>query len=259
MTSLRTGRSYGALAQLIFALVLTGIVAWSLWWGFLREHAPMTARGIRVEADFSAMPNGAAPDHFDGGQPATVVASADDPKDPGDQFKIQDGALTYQPTTQGNAAAFFSSPDLGASVKSMGARFAFRPGSGTQGAIALVVSRGIAKRVPPMVKPLPINLVVTPMNWNITLSRSDGAPLEVIAADFFAQPLHQDGSTVYEARLAIDGAQITVDLPGTHKVLSDPRFSEWQGSFATFELYSNDGATDSIGAFKKIWATGNKD
>ena len=72
-------------------------------------------------------------------------------------------------------------------------------------------------------------------------------------------PLHEDGRTAYEARVTIDGAQVTVDLPGTHKTISDPRFSEWQGSFATFELYSNNGATDSIGAFEKIWATGNKD
>jgi hypothetical protein len=259
MTSLRAGRSYAALAQLAFALVLTAIVGLSLWWGFLREHAPMTARGVRVEADFSAMPNGPAPDHFDGGQPANVVSSSDDANDEGKQFRIQGGALTYQPTTRGNAAAFFSSPDLGPSVRGMGARFVFRPGTGTQGAIALVVSRGIAKGFPPMIKPLPINLVVTPMNWNISVSRSDSAPLEIIAADFFKDPLRQDGSTVYEVRLTIDGAQITVDLPGTHKVLSDPRFSEWQGSFATFELYSNNGATDSIGAFKKIWATGNKD
>ncbi|MGH3959088.1 hypothetical protein [Mycobacterium sp.] len=200
------------------------------------------------------MPNGPAPDHFDGGQPATVVSS---PDDPGDQLGIQHGRLTYRPTTHETAFAYFSSPDLGSSVKSIGARFAFRPGSGTPGAISLVVSRGIEKRVPPMVKPLPINFVVTPINWNISVSRSDNVPMEVVAAGGFQQPLREDGST-YEARLVIDGAQVTVDLPGTHRIVTDPRFSEWQGSFATFGLFSNHGATDSIGAFEKIWATGNK-
>ncbi|OBG26725.1 hypothetical protein A5764_04775 [Mycobacterium sp. 852002-51057_SCH5723018] len=228
----------------------------ALWWGFLRENAPIAAPGIRVEADFAAMPNGPAPDHFDGGRPASLASSSNDP---GDQFRIQDGALTYQPTTQGAASAFFSSGNLGFSVRSMGARFVFRPGSGTPGAIALVVSRGIDKHVPPMVRPLPINLVVTPINWNISVSRSDGAPLDVIAADFFRQPLQQDGVTPYEARLTIDGAQVTVELPGTRKIVTDPRISEWQGSFATFQLYSNHGATDSTGGFQKIWATGNKD
>jgi hypothetical protein len=256
MTSLRTGRRYTNLAQIIYALVLAVIMAVALLWGHLREHAPAGPKGIRVEADFTTMPNGPAPDHFGGGGPATMVANPDDPSN---QFRVEAGALTYQPTTQGSASAFLSSPDLGSSVKGMGARFLFRPGSGTRGAIALVVSRGIDKRVPPMIRPLPINLVVTPVNWYISVWRSEGARLDVIAADFFPQPLREDGVTPYEAHLTIDGAQVTVDLPGTHKIVSDPRFSEWQGSFATFELYANHGATDSIGAFQEIWATGNKD
>jgi hypothetical protein len=256
MTTLRTGRPDRTVAQVAFALVLAVIVAVTLWWGFLREHAPMGGPlGIRVQADFTAMPNGPAPDHFDDGQPATVLAGSDDP---GDQLRIQHGRLTYQPTTQGAATAYFSSPDLGSSVKSMGARFVFRPGSGTLGAITLVVSRGIDKRIPPMIMPLPIHLVVTPINWYIAVARTDGAPLAVVAADFFQHPLHEDGQTPYEARLTIDGAQVTVDLPGTHQRVSDPRFSEWQGSFVTFELWSNHGATDSIGAFEKIWATGKR-
>lgn len=256
MTSLRVGSAYRTAAQVVFALVLAVIVAVALWWGFLREHAPMAARGIGVSADFSGMPNGPAPDHFDGGQAATVVTSAD-------QLKIQDGRLTYQPTTDGSAA-FFSTPDLGSSVKKMGAKFVFRPGNKgekgpNQGTIALVVSRGIERRVPPMVSPLAIQLAVTPINWNISVLRNANATLDVVAADFFPQPLREDGVTAYEARVNVDGAQVTLDLPGTHRVVSDPRFSEWQGSFATFELYSTHTTTDSIGAFQKIWASGNKD
>jgi hypothetical protein len=104
-----------------------------------------------------------------------------------------------------------------------------------------------------------IRFVVTPINWYISVARADNTPQEVVAADSLPQPLRDDGQTVYEVRLAIKGAQVTVDLPGTHRILTDPRFSEWQGSFATFELFSNHGATDSIGAFEKIWATGNRD
>ena len=256
MITLNTGRRDGTAVQGTFALVLAGIVAVTLWWGFLRENAPMGTAGIRVQADFTAMSDGPAPDHFDGGQPATMVVS---PDDPGDQLRIQRGRLTYQPTTQHTAAAYFSSPDLGSSVKSMGARFVFQPGSGAGGAIGLAVSRGIDKRVPPVVGSVSIHLVVTPINWNISVVRTDRAPQEVVAADSFPQPLRRDGQTVYEARLTIDGAQVTVDLPGVHKVLTDPRFSEWQGSFVTFELFSNNGATDSIGAFDKFWATGKRD
>ena len=214
MTSVITERRPQSLAQVAFALVLAVIVAVTLWWGFVREGAPMGPPGIRVQADFTAMPDGPAPGHFDGGQPATVLAS---PNDPGDQLRIQHGRLTYQPTTEGNATAYFSSPDLGSSVKSMGARFVFRPGSGTRGAITLVVSRGIDKRLPPIVRPLPIHFVVTPINWYIAVAHSEGAPLEVVAADFFPHRLREDGQTPYEARLTIDGAQVTVDLPGVHQ------------------------------------------
>jgi hypothetical protein len=256
MITLRTGRPNRTLAQVVFALVLAVLVAVALWWGFLREHASTGAPGIRVQADFTGMPNGPAPDHFDGGQPATVLASPDDPDD---QLRIQHGRLTYLRTTQGTAVAFFSSPDLGSSVKGMGARFVFRHGSGTQGAITLVVSRGIERRIPPMISPVSINFVVTPINWNISVSRTDNAPLDVVAAGDLQQPLRDDGQTPYEARLTIDGAQVTADLPGTHQVVTDPRFSEWRGSFATFELFSSQGATDSIGAFEKIWATGKQD
>ena len=119
MTSVMAGRRTQTLAQIAFALVLAVIVAVTLWWGFVREGAPTAPPGIRVQADFTVVPNGPAPDHFDGGQPATVLASPDDPDD---QLRIQHGGLTYRRTTQGTAVAFFSSPDLGSSVKSMGAR-----------------------------------------------------------------------------------------------------------------------------------------
>jgi hypothetical protein len=256
MTTLKSRRADGTAAQLGLALVLALLVAVTLWWGFVREHAPLGPPGIRVEADFTTRPDGPAPERFDGGQPATMVISPDEADD---RLSIEHGRLTYRPTTQGDAAAFFSSPDLGSSVKGVGARFVFRPGSGTLGAITLVVSRGIDKRVPPMTRPLAVNFVVTPINWNIAVSRTDTSPLEVVAANSFKRPLSADGKTPYEARLTIDGDRVTVDLPGTHQVVTDPRFSEWQGSFATFELFSNHGATDSIGAFEKIWATGNRD
>jgi hypothetical protein len=254
--TLKAPRTAAPAVQVVLAAVLAVIVAVTLWWGFVREHAPLGPPGIRVEADFTTMPDGAAPHRFDGGQSATIVAS---PDDPGDQLRIEHGRLTYRPTTPGSAGAFFSSPDLGSSVKGIGARFVFRPGSGTLGAVTLVVSRGIDNRVPPMTRPLAINFVVTPINWNIAVSRTDTSPLEVIGANSFTRPLRADGVTAYDARLKIDGDRVTVDLPGTHQIVTDPRISEWQGSFATFELFSNHGVTDSIGAFEKIWATGQRD
>ena len=70
-----------------------------------------------------------------------------------------------------------------------------------------MVSRGIKKRFPPVTGSVPIHLVVTPINWNISVVRTDNAPVEVVAADSFPQPLRQDGQTVYEAHLTIDGVK----------------------------------------------------
>ena len=72
-------------------MVLAVIVAVTLWWGFVREHAPLGPPGIRVEADFTNTPDGPAPHRFDGGQPATIVAS---PDDAGDRLRVERGRLT---------------------------------------------------------------------------------------------------------------------------------------------------------------------
>ena len=75
MMTLTTRRRDGTAVQVVFALTLAVIVGVALWWGFLRENAPTRAAGIRVQADFTAMPDGPAPDYFDGGQPMTTVVS----------------------------------------------------------------------------------------------------------------------------------------------------------------------------------------
>src|ERR1700722_20177386 len=105
MTMLKTGRRDGTATQVVFALMLAVIVGAALWWGFLRENAPMGAQGIRVQADFTALPDGPAPDHFDGGQPATAVVS---PDDRGDQLRIQHDRLGYPPTKLLSSVEFLS-------------------------------------------------------------------------------------------------------------------------------------------------------
>src|SRR5690242_18533779 len=58
VTALGTRRQDGTVAQVVFALVLAIVVAVTLWWGFVRENAPLAPQGIRVEADFTAMRDG---------------------------------------------------------------------------------------------------------------------------------------------------------------------------------------------------------
>jgi hypothetical protein len=82
----------------------------------------------------------------------------------------------------------------------------------------------------------------------------------MVAAGNYAEPLLVDGSTAYEVRLSIDGSVVTVNLPdGSKRIVNDPRFAQWQGNFATWETYSNEGLVDSVAGFKDIWATSIKD
>lgn len=243
--------------QVALAVLLAVVVTGALWWGFVRGRTSAAAQGISVEATFAGKPNGPAPVRFDGGQPARVVGT---PGDPGTSPFIREGRLTYQPTGEETAAGFFSTPDLGAPVRSIGARFVFRPGSGTKGAMALVVSRGVNSDFPPMVRPLPVHFVLTPVNWNISVSHSEGDPLDVIAAGEFPEPLAEDATTAYEARITIHDSELTLDLPqDVHRTISDPRISEWQGSYANFELFANRGLTDSLPAFEKVWASADRE
>ena len=243
--------------RMVIALVATCVMATALYWGFLRNDDPTTLQGTRVALDFARLENGPAPTHFDTGQPATISRS---PDDPGENFVVRDGKLTYDPAKDASAAAYFSSPDLGAPVTRIGARWVFTPRGDGHGAVALVVSHRAFDKRPWLETPFPIHFVVTPINWNLSVKKDLTSDLEFIAADSFAEPLKEDGATTYEADLSIDGDAVTIDLPdGTKRTVSDPRVSQWQGNFATFELYSNNGITDSVGGFQNIWAESIRD
>jgi hypothetical protein len=61
---------------------------------------------------------------------------------------------------------------------------------------------------------------------------------------------------VDEARLTSNGSELTLDLPqDVHRTISDARISEWQGSYASFELFANHGLTDSLPGLEKVWAS----
>ncbi|UNB54387.1 hypothetical protein [Mycolicibacterium sp. YH-1] len=253
-TSPRTTRGPLRLGlQVALAVLLAVVVTGALWWGFVRGNAPPAAQGISVEATFAGMPDGPAPERFNGGEPARVAGT---PNDPGARPRIVDGRLTYQPTAEETAAGFFSTPDLRAPVRSLGARFVFRPGGGTKGAVVLLVSRGVDTNFPPTIRPLPVHFVLTPANWNLSVTHAEGDPLDVIAAGDFPEPLAEDGNTAYEVQITISGSEVTLDLPqNVHRNVSDPRISEWQGSYANFELFANHGLTDSLPALEKVWAS----
>jgi hypothetical protein len=249
---MRPRRDAARIARVTMALALTAMVAITLWWGFLKGDSGPAATGMRLQLDTGRLADGPVPRTFDEGEPALSSVS---PTDPGAQFSIRNHRLTYQPTAEGVAAAYFSSPDMGRAVTSMGATFVFEPGpGGTYGAVALIVSRGIQEAIPQIVAPIPIHFVITARNWNLSLTHAN-EPLENIAAEDFPEPLTQDGQTSYRTSLEMDGGELTIHLPsGERRIIKDARISQWQGNFATFEVYSNNGLSDSVGGFQQIWA-----
>lgn len=248
----------GMVGRIALALLVSCVLGGALYWGFLRNQ-DAEANGTRVELDVSRLENGAAPSHFDTGQSAVI---SQNPDDPGANLVVRDGKLTFDPTTDGVAAAYYSSPDMDGPITGLGARWVFRPRTDDAAAISLVVSGGTRSEESDLVPPVPAQLVVTPINWNLSIKKDNASPLSPVAAGNFDTPLAVDGTTVYETSVSIDGSRVTINLPdGEHRNVNDARIAQWQGHFAAFGLYSNNGLLDSVGGFEKIWATsvaGNK-
>lgn len=235
------------------ALLATCLVAAAVYWAFLRNDAPQ-ASGVRAELDVARIENGPAPTNFDTGQPASVSHTRDDP---GSNLVVRDGKLTFNPTKDGVAAAYFGTPDMSAPITGMGARWVFVPRADTSaGSVSMIVAHGEDSARAAVVPPVPVQFVVTPINWNLSIKRDNASPLEPIAAGSFTTPLAVDGSTAYEASVAIDGSVVTVNLPdGDRRTVNDARVAQWRGNYASFGLYSNNGLRDSVGGFVKVWAS----
>jgi hypothetical protein len=247
----------GLIGRLAVALLATCLLAGVLYWVFLRSDT-QADNGTRAELNVTRLQNGPAPTQFDTGQTATISSS---PLDPGANMSIRDGRLTFDPTKAGAVAAFYASPDMQGSITKLGARWVYEPrGNPTTGSISMIVSHGTTATPPAVLSPVAISLVVTPVNWNASLKKDDGSQPIPVAVGEFNPPLAVDGTTSYEASLSIDGSRLTINLPdGDRRNVNDARIAQWQGSYAVFGLYSNDGLTDSVGGFQEIWATSRKD
>ena len=205
-----------------------------------------------VSLDFRSHGDGPVPTRFDTGQSAALVHS---PEDPGSAFSMAAGQLTYGPTRAGVAAAYFSTPDLGSPVNGLGARWSLRTRGSASGAIALVVSRATRPTLPLLVEPVTVHLAVEAKGWQLSLQPEAAGVLVPIASGGFAPPLAQDG-TSFDTSVVVDGDRITVYLPdGARREIVDPRVRAERSNVATFELFANDGATDSVPAFDYVWAS----
>lgn len=251
-------RAHATWATKGFAIRVTIVVAsvvlvGSALYAGLVKPDPQPIPTTSVALDFTGLPNGAVPSHFDGGQPAT---NSNPQVAPGNQLEVIDGAMTFTSNDPGTVAGYLNTPDLLSPVSQLGATWVFRPGKGTMGAIALVVSQGIRPAIAPMISPISIHLVITPVNWNLAVQGPDpDQPLQVVGEGFLRRNLKTDGTTDYQVTVDVNQGEALVHLPdGTSSTVKDPRISQWEGRYATFEVFANHGSTDANGAFRKVWA-----
>jgi hypothetical protein len=198
---------------------------------------------------FSGQPDGEVPLLFPAGA-ATVTANPD--SDPGTHFRIEHGTLTNRPGINGRTASYLSTPDLDGPVTRIGARWTFKPGSGSAGIMALLISKNL------MTPPVSMHLAITPDSWSFGVwPPGEGADrLIELRTGSFGIPLPEDGVQINETEVNVDGNRAEIRLPDENVItITDDRIAEWSGPYAVFEAFANNGATASRAAFTDIWAS----
>ncbi|CAB4901319.1 unannotated protein [freshwater metagenome] len=212
-------------------------------------------RNFAVHSDFTALPDGPAPSAFETGQVASVAPVAD----PSMNLRISNGKLTFAPTVDGPAAAYFRTGDLGKPVTSVGMKWTFtaQPG-GTPGVAAMAITDKPANPLGGASPLMPLHFIVTRDGWNYSVSpgtSGGGAELITLAAGQFSSPLSEDGNTIHEVQVDIRGNTATIELPdGNRQEVQDTRIEAWASRFAFFEPYVDRSTTDSITGFTEVWA-----
>jgi hypothetical protein len=118
--------------------------------------------------------------------------------------------------------------------------------------MGLVVSNTIFR------PPFPIHLSVGTDKWGFGIwPPLDGEKIPdliILDGGEFNPPLKDDGTTVYESEVTLDGDVATIRLPdGNRRTVKDKRIAEWSGNYATFEAFAKNGLTDPVVSFTEIW------
>lgn len=187
--------------------------------------APPSAAGALRRTVWSVRPDGPLPATGDEGAPLRAVRIDGSPA----PASVRDGALVSNlPDAPG---AVYVVASLAGPVRSLGARFAFGPGS-AEGSLCLAAF----DRVPP---PSTTNchLVVTPERWILSVAE-DGALVD-LADGRFARGLAQDG-TPLALQADLDGPRAVLRLPdGQDRTVDDDRLAGAPGTVANWEFYKN--------------------
>ncbi|GLZ51858.1 hypothetical protein [Actinomycetospora sp. NBRC 106378] len=185
---------------------------------------------VRLHTDWTARPDGSAPDLGDDGVPFRVVRDG-----AGSAPSVVAGALV--PALPDRLSSSSIAQEMRARVRRIGASFTFGPGS-AQGALTLAAWTAV-----PFVN-AHCHLVLTPAQW--LLGVVEEGTLRVVTQGTFRTPLPQ-GPTPSSVDVTVAGDTATVRLPdGGSTVARDPRFATTLGTVPCWGFYKTaPGGTDA--------------
>lgn len=210
------------------------------------EHAAMGVQNTNGGITDFARPNGAAPTTT-----ASGIAVA---------YRSNGAPVTYSAGFLSSSAgsgnrAWYGEFNLGKAVTRLGAEFKFTAGSGgATGAITLCPWGGsvtAAAHTPPT----GLHLTISRWGWGAAKILSIDGAVTTYASGAFKTALAAD--TIYTIDCAIDvvNSIAYLRLPdGTIATVSDPAIASIAGSWAGWEFYQNNGATDDIVSIGRVWS-----
>lgn len=201
---------------------------------------PVAYQDFRDRADGS-------PTELDSGQPWQYTYGSGGTAS---KLKVVSGFLTNDVVS--GATAGYAEVNLGAPVKRLGATVTFSAASVLTGAAAALViwkTEHISGQVPDS----GLHLTLSPER--VQVQTVESTVFTTLGTTYFEPNLLRDGTTEYtvDAEIVGDTAYISVSN-GSTLVVTDARIASLAGTWACWEVFATDAATQTKVRFSEIWA-----
>lgn len=174
---------------------------------------------------------------------------------------LKDGVLVNNPGTNVNTDASYWRGTAKDIVKRIGARFCFKPGTTTGGAMCIAITNAQLTNAQGVAN-MSVHFLTSPTAWAYGVWDNANGGFVVLANGAYDLPLAIDGVTEYEMEAWIVGNTAYLDTPdGVRTVVTDARIgndTSFGGKNFFFESFANNGTTDNTVAYSRCWASTGK-
>lgn len=144
----------------------------------------------------------------------------------------------------------FASPER---ITRIGAEFKFAAGSGGKNGCIALIPWSDSVTASSDIPPTPLHFTVSRFGWSVGILETTNGVIENVGSGSFETTLSAD--TIYSAEAIIDGNTAYLTLPdGTVATVSDAAIASVVGTYAGFEFYQFDGATDDSVHIGRFWS-----